>query len=70
MTANKEKKPDKRTAYAERHKLTRTWINNDLKVFLEEGFFGDTMKESSKGLAEFLASDVGQSALMIFAKNL
>ena len=70
MEVKAEKKPDKRTAYAERHKLTRTWINNDLKVFLEEGFFGDTMKESSKGLAEFLASDVGQSALMIFAKNL
>jgi len=37
MEVKAEKKPDKRTAYAERHKLTRTWINNDLKVFLEEG---------------------------------
>jgi len=65
-----EKKIDKRSKYVIKHELSRAWINNDLKKFLEDGFLGGTMKESSKVLANFLASDVGQSALMIFAKNL
>ena len=70
MEVKVAQKKDKRVEYCERHNLSRTWINNELKLFLETGFLGGTMKESSKVLADFLASDVGQSALMIYAKNL
>jgi hypothetical protein len=46
-----------RDVYIAKHNLTRAWISNDLRDWLQCGRFGQTVIQSSQILSQFLESD-------------
>ena len=46
-----------RENYLINHNLSRAWISNDLKEWLQCGRFGQNVKQSSQILSQFLESD-------------
>lgn len=46
-----------RENYLKNHNLSRAWISNDLKEWLQCGRFGQNVKQSSQILSQFLESD-------------